>query len=577
MVAAALADEIETVPAEDATLPHARSRRASAPLVTGERYEIGETIGRGGMGEVCSAYDAQIGREVAIKRIHAEQPSLSQLARFLREARIQGRLQHPAIPPVHELAADARGRPYFVMKKLAGVTLAEVLRDPQAHPGFTRQRLLRAFVDVCQAIELAHENRIVHRDLKPSNVLLGERGEVYVIDWGIAHELDLPDPAKGVTLGTPGYMSPEQQRSDGEIDARADVYALGCVLYEILTGHPLHPRGSVQTPATEVARPTDELPPELEAAYRAATTPDAAARLGSVRELAAAVQRYVDGDRDLERRRVLAEGHVAAAQAALDAPGDDETRRQLAMREAGRALALDPTLHGAAELVGRLMLQPPAVTPKAVTEELAALDLAADRRQLRLVATLSLLNIAWIPALILLGIRDVPYLTAFGIAAVLNSAGQLAALKSDRVLRKGGWLAIVFEMANLVLLARMFTPFLLAPGLAAVSLMSFALSSQARERRVIVTCAVLSIAAVIGTYLAEVAGLVSRTTWSHGDTLMLRCPLDGADRFPGMAAMCLFAVMLIASAASIANAVSRNNHRSREQLQVQSWQLRQLL
>src|SRR5689334_10767441 len=116
---------------EEATIEdRPRHRRASAPLITGERYQIGGIIGRGGMGEVCSAFDAQIGRDVAIKRLHSERPTRLELARFLREARIQGRLQHPAIPPVHELAADEDGRPYFVMKKLTGVTLADVLQEP---------------------------------------------------------------------------------------------------------------------------------------------------------------------------------------------------------------------------------------------------------------------------------------------------------------------------------------------------------------------------------------------------------------------------------------------------------------
>src|SRR5258706_1938994 len=196
---------------------------AAPPLLA--RYRTGAVIGRGGMGEVVSARDEQIGRSVAIKRLRAKDASPEVIARFLREARVQGRLDHPAIVPVHELCSDGN-EPFFVMKQLSGVTLADVIAGKDAR--FTRQQLLRAFVDVCLAIEFAHTRGIVHRDLKPANIMLGEFGEVYVMDWGVARVLaeeapdappsaPLPDPGDtmaGVMLGTPGYMSPEQIRGD---------------------------------------------------------------------------------------------------------------------------------------------------------------------------------------------------------------------------------------------------------------------------------------------------------------------------------------------------------------------------
>ncbi|HET9991223.1 MAG TPA: serine/threonine-protein kinase [Kofleriaceae bacterium] len=144
-------------------------------------YQIGELIGRGGMGEVVVAQDQRIGREVAVKRIRAQTPSHDAVERFLREARIQARLDHPAIVPVYELGTDAAGLPYFTMKRLTGVTLGKRLADKAPI-----QPLLRAFVDVCLAIQLAHTRGVVHRDLKPSNIMLGDYGEVYVLDWGVA-------------------------------------------------------------------------------------------------------------------------------------------------------------------------------------------------------------------------------------------------------------------------------------------------------------------------------------------------------------------------------------------------------
>ncbi|HEY0251646.1 MAG TPA: serine/threonine-protein kinase, partial [Kofleriaceae bacterium] len=141
-------------------------------------YIFGEVIGRGGLGEVVIAHDLRVGRDVAIKRLQAPHPSAEESARFLREARIQARLDHPAIPPVYDLGEDDAGRPYFTMKRLAGVTLSELMASPIVQ----RQKLLRAFADVCLAIEFAHSRGVVHRDLKPANVMLGDFGDVYVLD-----------------------------------------------------------------------------------------------------------------------------------------------------------------------------------------------------------------------------------------------------------------------------------------------------------------------------------------------------------------------------------------------------------
>ena len=300
-------------------------------------------------------------------------------------------------------------------------------------------------------------------------------------------------------------------------------------------------------------------------------------RLGSVRELCDVVQRYLDGDRDLERRRALAESHLAYAHTALATLTDDEVRHRVAMREAGRAIALDPTLAGAAELVGRLMLSPPTTTPAVVAQELAVLDRETDRRHLRHVAALNAAQILMLPIFVLLGIHDVPYLVAFGGLALANLAAQIAAIHSERFARYCAPLGAVLAIAIFALLARMFTPFLCAPGFVAIGLMSVGMSSIARERKVIMTNAVLSIAAVLGVWAAEALGLVSRTTWVVGDTLFLRSPLEGIGQFPVIAAMCVFVVLLIGSSSSIAHAVSSLHYRAREQLQIQSWQLRQLL
>ncbi|MCW5804597.1 MAG: serine/threonine protein kinase, partial [Deltaproteobacteria bacterium] len=298
-----------------------------------DRYAITRRIGKGGMGEVMAARDEQIGRDVAIKRMKAAAPSERAIARFLREATIQGRLEHPAIVPVHEIGRDAEGLPFFVMKKLQGTTLAKLLEGDKER--YTLQRVLRAFAEVCLAVEFAHVRGIVHRDLKPDNIILGDYGEVYVIDWGVAKvigedggdaEGEFDDvsgsgdhaTAVGTAIGTPGYMSPEQARGMSHVDGRADIYTLGCVLFEILAGETLHARGRdgmVSTVYGTDARPSIRSPerriaPELDALCVEATQLDPARRVPTARELGDRVLQFLDGDRDLEKRRELGRDHL---------------------------------------------------------------------------------------------------------------------------------------------------------------------------------------------------------------------------------------------------------------------------
>ena len=287
-----------------------------------EGYMFGDVIGRGGIGEIVAAHDLRIGRNVAIKRLRTAQPTPEETSRFLREARIQGRLEHPAIAPVHELGRDKQGRPYFAMKRLAGVTLADLLAAPSPN----RPRLLRAFTEVCQAIDFAHSRGVVHRDLKPSNIMLGDFGDVYVLDWGLARvvgeavsevvteDIESLDIKTGDLLGTPGYMAPELLHKAAEAGRPADVYALGSILFEILAGEPLHPRGPNALPSTVGGeaitsaarrRPERAVPPELDTICVAMLAMDPGAR-PSARGVADRIQAYLDGDRDVTRRKTMA-------------------------------------------------------------------------------------------------------------------------------------------------------------------------------------------------------------------------------------------------------------------------------
>ncbi|MGE0401931.1 MAG: serine/threonine-protein kinase, partial [Kofleriaceae bacterium] len=366
-------------------------------------YELGPAIGRGGMGEVVSATDLRIGREVAVKRMTAEKPSSEQTVRFLREARIQARLDHPAIVPVHEIGIDDKGRLYFTMKRLAAKTFAHSLSDKMP-----LNRALRALVDVCLAIEFAHKRGVVHRDLKPSNIMLGEYGEVYVIDWGIARVLaeesttttgdprisagdisTLDEGTKtGALLGTPGYMSPEQLRGQRATTA-ADIYALGAILFEVLAGESLHKRGEAGIGSTLAApqqspamrKPDRNIAPELDELCWNALDEDPTRR-PTARELADKLQSFLDGDRDLARRRELAREQIAAAKVAMDSKQTDG--RAIAMRHAGYALSLDPSSEEAGHLVSALLLQPPPQLPPDLEKSLDAYEskLSSERSRL---------------------------------------------------------------------------------------------------------------------------------------------------------------------------------------------------
>jgi serine/threonine-protein kinase len=351
------------------------------PRAPDTRYEMRALLGRGGMGEIWAAYDVRVDREVAVKVMRGDGSHDSDLvARFLREARVQGRLEHPAIVPVHDLGIG--DEPYFVMKRLAGTTLADVLTakakgDADAAERWPLRTLLARLVDVCLAIELAHRRGVIHRDLKPANLMLGDFGEAYVLDWGLARvsedkdairASDLPsDPGQtvaGAMLGTPGYMAPEQVRGEA-VDHRADIYALGCILFEILAGEPAVPRASAieATLAAEEHRPRRtaagaETAPELDDVCARATAAAPGARHTSARALADDIQRFLDGDRDLSRRRELSAQHAETAERVL-ATGD----RAEAMREAGRAIAIDPENPAAQDLMKRLLFELPDELP----------------------------------------------------------------------------------------------------------------------------------------------------------------------------------------------------------------------
>jgi len=573
-------DDATTATALDATLA-GPTTGSTAKLPA--RYRLRGSLGAGGMGEVLLATDTQIDREVAIKRMLLD-PTGPAVARFLREAKVQGRLDHPAIVPVYELANDAEGRPFFVMKRLAGTTLADVLAHHTNDPRYTLQKLLRAFADVCLAVELAHSRNIIHRDLKPANIMLGDFGEVYVLDWGIARVLGETDPDPmasgssgeltqvGAILGTPGYITPELVRGE-PIDSRADVFGLGCILFEILAGQALLRRASVAAvlddyePRPSVRAPDRETAPELDAACVAAVAPDPRDR-PNARALAEMIEKFLDGDRDLAQRKRLAGIHLEAARAAEI--GDD---RGAAMREAGRALALDPT-SGAADLLGRLMLEPPKQIPQEVIDRLADLDDTARRTRASSFLPAYIACLVVLPLVIWIGLGGAASIAIYVGGNVINIAACVWVIhRRGRASRFDMYLAVATNLGLVIMAALLFGPLLIPPGLAIVIAMTFAADTQLRIGKLLS----LTIAALLAPFVFETLGLASKTLFAIDGDLRLHTGAFHVQLPEAMIAFVSYSVVVVLVSGLAARRLAVNERIAIKTVELQAWHLRQLV
>ena len=330
-VALSLSDEGASASASgDVDIP---GPKVNTPTHPGRRFRVLRPHAEGGLGAVFVALDSELNREVALKQILEKRADdLVLRARFLMEAEITGRLEHPGIVPVYGLGTYSNGRPYYAMRFIRGDTLKDAITAFHADPALKTDpgrhslelaKLLRRFLDVCNAIEYAHSRGVLHRDLKPSNVVVGKYGETLVVDWGLAKPLGardsesptndeqlLPpsslsgsaDTLPGSVLGTPSYMSPEQ--AAGRLDdlgPASDVYGLGTTLYFLLAGRDPFERGEIESVLKRVRigefpRPREVNPridPALEAICLRAMARVPEDRYASARSMADEIERWL--------------------------------------------------------------------------------------------------------------------------------------------------------------------------------------------------------------------------------------------------------------------------------------------
>jgi len=266
-------------------------------------------IGEGGLGVVRAVYDSALGTKVAQKSVIENMPLVDRARALLRkEAQITARLEHPNIIPVYEFGWHSDHSPYFTMKLVQGNRLGDLLstKDSIEREPEDFEELLRNFVKILEGISFAHGQGIIHGDIKPDNVMVSDDGHVYVIDWGNAvpkHGVVIDKMGGGSPVGSPGYMSPEQAAGDmGAFDERTDIFGLGAILYEMLTGvSPHRPFLNRETLANAISglvpppgeRTTAHLPPELCQIAMRGMEPAKVDRYPSVVEMKRDVERYL--------------------------------------------------------------------------------------------------------------------------------------------------------------------------------------------------------------------------------------------------------------------------------------------
>ncbi|GAA2557660.1 Stk1 family PASTA domain-containing Ser/Thr kinase [Pseudonocardia hydrocarbonoxydans] len=387
----------------------------TTPRLLSERYELGETLGYGGMSEVHHGLDTRLGRDVAIKVLRADLARDPQFQmRFRREAQNAAALNHPAIVAVYdtgEVQSEAGPLPYIVMEYVDGQTLRDIVKTTGP---MTQQHVIEVMADVCAALDFSHRHQIIHRDVKPANIMINNAGAVKVMDFGIARALG---EGQNVTqtaavIGTAQYLSPEQARGEA-VDARSDVYAAGCVLFELLTGEPPFTGDTpvavaYQHVREDPRRPSElnpEIPPALDSVVLKALSKNPANRYQSAAEMRSDLVRVRSGQAPMapavmsedERTAMLAHqtgptrrvngGRHTLPPAAPTEYYDDEPRRST-----GRIVGIVAAVAVALALIGFVAFQ--IFGGPAAPEQFAMPDVVGQEQE---AARTTLINAGLIP------------------------------------------------------------------------------------------------------------------------------------------------------------------------------------
>jgi serine/threonine-protein kinase len=512
---------------------------------------------------------------------------------------------------VYDLGTRADGAAFFTMKRVRGLTLAAVIHGlshgrPEMTTAYSRRKLLSAMSSVCLAMAFAHSRGVVHRDLKPDNVMIGDFGEVYVLDWGLARVLEdswagPSSPAAseapvgrtqfGDVVGTPGYAAPEQLRSQAwAVGPHSDIYALGAILFEVLALTPWH-RGDTadalvaSTLSTQAARPSERAPalgvsPELDEVCAKATALDPADRFASARELHEAIERYLEGERDAELRRELARKHTQTAMREVELAGGSgaqcEAHRTRALQELGAALALEPTNRGALQTLLEVLLAAPAELPPQAEAELRAVD-RRDRARTARTSTLVYSALFFVaPLLLAMDVRRPLFIVAFGALHLAVIGYTWWMWKTNNAEARFMRWSLPLSFGLIAMMGAIFGPFVLVPGAAAVNAAALIVGLRANRstRRTILA---IGLATIFLPALLQLSGLVPPSYAVEPGSIRI---LSNLIEFRPIPAMLLLAVgsafTLVAAVYSVGRAAESLTAAERRNF-AQAWRLRQML